>query len=271
MPDETTVATTQSSDTTTVTPAVTEPQSTPSTTQSTDIDSIVNERVNAKLATHKRTLQAQLKEAQQKATAYDQLQGQVGELLESGLIDGVEDLGEFRQAAAETLDQYKSEAERLADEGKKQTKLLEDVTKRADDATSRYDKAMIRQGVIDEAVNKVVSPGALRLVQQHLAEYAENTDKGVVFNYPVKDEEGKLVSTPMTAKQAVEAMEANVTDFGTLFKSTVTGGAGGEIVDGITQTSSGIIDFGNLSMEKYMELQSKNPGALAESLAKARL
>jgi hypothetical protein len=239
------------------------------TSPEVDIDAIVNERVNAKLASHKRTLQQQLKDAQTKAQAYDQLQPKVAELLESGLIDGVEDLDEFRQVAADTIDQYKSEAERLADEGKKQSKMLEEARLRAEEVTNRYNQAMIRQDIINEAADKAYSPGALKLIQSELSQYAENTDKGVVFNYPSKNEDGEIVNTPLTAKQAVEAMEANV-DFAPLFKNTVTGGAGGEVVDGIPQ-SNGVIDFGNMSMEKYIELQSKNPGALDQSLAKVRL
>jgi hypothetical protein len=269
MPDENIGATTPTEPTAPAAPATPTPAA--PVAPVSDIDAIVNERVNAKLANHKRTLQTQLRDAQQKAAAYDQLQGQVGELLESGLIDGVEDLGEFRQAAAETLDKYKSETERLADEGKRSEKLLAETAKRAEEVTTRYDQAMIRQDVINEAVDKVVSPGALKLVQQHLAAYAQNTDKGVVFNYPVANEEGADEVKPLTAKQAVEAMEANVSDFGTLFKSTVSGGAGDEVVNGVTRTPTGNIDFSNMSMDKYIELQSKNPGALAQTLANTRL
>lgn len=258
----------------TIDPIVTPPMvdiPTPDAAPTTDLEAIINERVNAKLANHKRTLQGQLKEAQTKATAYEQLQNQVGELLESGLIDGVESLGEFREAATDTINTYKSEAERLVDEGKKQAKILDDVTQRANEVTSRYDQAMIRQDVINEAASKTVSPGALKLVQQHLANYAKNTEEGVVFDYPVANDEGKTVLTPMNAEQAVAAMEANVSDFGTLFKSTVSGGAGGEIVDGLNRRQDGHIDFGNMSMDKFMELKTKNPAALAHTLANSRL
>ena len=245
---------------------------TPTPEPAVDIDAIVNERVNAKLANHKRTLQQQLKDAQGKASAYDRLQGQVGELLESGLIDGVEDLDDFRHSVTETLDQYKSETERLADEDKKKSKLLDDAVKRAEEVTTRYNNAMINQGITDEAVDKAVSPGALNLIKQHLSQFAKTADDGTVtFDMPVKNDEGQVEVKSLTPKQAVENMEADVTNFGTLFKSTVSGGAGGEVVDGVFRTQNGDIDFGNMSMEKYLELRDKNPDLVEKTLKNMRL
>lgn len=241
-----------------------------------DIEAIVNDRVNAKLATHKRTLQLQLKDAQTKATAYDQLQGQVGELLDDPRFEGVENLGDFRQAASDTIDQYKSEAERLTDEGEKQGKLLSDATQRADSVEIRYNTAMAKQAVTNEAAHLASTPASLKFIQQELAQFANAPDAegGVTFDMPIKNEEG----TPefkkgVTAKEAVQALEADVTNYGPHFKSFVAGGtgSGGEAVDGVMRTQTGTIDFGKMSMEKYVELQSKNPEALMKSLMDTRL
>ena len=54
---------------------------------------VTQAELDSMMAKHKRGLQSELKTAQQKAAAFEALQGQVSDLLGSGLIDGVGVLG----------------------------------------------------------------------------------------------------------------------------------------------------------------------------------
>lgn len=226
--------------------------------------------LNAKMAEHKRGLQKELSEAKSKAAAFDQLQGQVSELLGSGLIDGVEDLAGFREKAGQTLESFKTKEQQLVEEHKKTTKALETAQKTAKEYTERYERATIARAITDEASAKSVSPGATELIQMKLAPLAVvNPDGSVAVNMTVKDDEGKAVAKKISVKEAVEILEADAANFGTLFKSTVNGGAGGQ-VDGVKKTPEGYVDFNNLSFEKFIELQKKNPDVIQKSLAAMR-
>ena len=240
-------------------------------TPSEPVITLTQSEYNAKLAGNKRKLQSDLAESKKKAAAYEALQQQVSEALQSGLFEGVETLDEFANAASSTISQLQSDAERYAAEQAKTTKALTAAQQAAEAATAKFNAAQIRQAVNNAAPigDKVVSAGALDLVHMSLSQYAQvKDDDSVVFVMDVKDEDGNTVKAELTAAEAVSQMESNVSQYGTLFKSTVNAGAGGEIIDGVKRTPTGGIDLSNLSMEKFMELENKNPGAVAASLTR---
>lgn len=225
------------------------------------------EQLNAKLAENKRGLQRQLSEAAAKAAAFDKLQAQVSELIAKGGFEGVEDLGGFAAQFESTLNQTRSEAEQQKAEAAKLKAALEAAQKQAGDATSKWAKAAIERAISDEAGPRAVSAGAVDLVRMKLAGDAIVKDDGsVVIRQTLKNEEGKPYTKEISVKEAVAAMEADVTNYGPLFKATVNSGAGGA-ADGVRRTPDGGIDFATLSFEKFMELSKKAPDVLARSVA----
>lgn len=251
------------------TPAVPSVEPAPSAPAPTAEPTFTQAELNAKLATHKRSLQNDLAAANKKATAFDSLQTQVSELLDSGLLDGVENLADFQDAAALTINELRPDAERHEAETQKSQKALQIAQEAATTATTKFNQASINQSINDACPigTKAVSAGALNLIKMHLGQFADvQADDSVTFTMDVADEDGNVSSQKLTAEKAVQLMESNVTEFGTLFKATVNGGGGGEIVDGVKRTPTGQIDVETLDMEKFIELESKNPGAVAASL-----
>lgn len=228
--------------------------------------------LNAKMAENRRNLQKELEAAKAKAQAFDNLQGQVSELLGSGLIDGVEDLSDFRTKAGQTIEAFKTERQKFEEHSKKTAKELEAAKKQAEQFANRYNQAQISRTISDEAGPKAISPGALELIQLKLAQScAVGEDGSVTVTMNVKDpESGKVGPKQMTVKEAVGLMESDVTNYGTLFKSTVNSGTGNQVVDGVKRTDNGNIDFENLDFEQFMQLQKKAPGAINKSLAGLR-
>lgn len=226
------------------------------------------DELNSKLAGNKKDLRQRLQQAETRAAAYDQLQGQVATFLDGGL-EGVEveSLDDFRDAAAATLSQFRTDQERMADEQAKTAKALDVATQRAEAAESKFTTSTINQAITDEAVDKAYSAGALKLIKQHLRQYAVlQKDDSVVFTMNVADEEGNVSEKALTAKQAIEAMEADVDNFGPLFKSGVNGGTGengnGKVSKGKVVNRDGSI---NVSMEEFMQMD--DPNHLAEMVA----
>lgn len=228
--------------------------------------------LNAKMAENRRNLQKDLEAAKSKAQAFDNLQSQVSELLGSGLIDGVEDLSDFRTKASQTIEAFKTERQKFEEQSKKSAKELETARKQAEQYANRYNQAQVSRTISDEAGPKAVSPGALELIQLKLSQAsAVGEDGTVTVTMNVKDPEtGKVGPKQMTVKEAVSLLESDVTNYGTLFKSTVNSGAGGQVVDGIKKTDNGSIDFENLDFEQFMQLQKKAPGVIQKSLAGLR-
>lgn len=228
--------------------------------------------LNAKMAENRRNLQKELDAAKSKAQAFDNLQGQVSELLGSGLIDGVEDLTDFRTKASQTIESFKTERQKFDEYTKRTNKELETAKKQAEQFASRYNQAQISRTISDEAGPKAVSPGALELIQLKLAQScAVGEDGSVTVTMNVKDpDSGKVGPKQMTVKEAVTLLEADVTNYGTLFKSTVNTGTGNQVFDGVKKTDSGEIDFEKLDFEQFLQLQKKAPGAINKSLAGLR-
>jgi hypothetical protein len=230
--------------------------------------------LDAKFAQHRRGLQKELAEARQKAASFDALQGQVSELLGSGIIDGVDDLEDFRNAASETINAAKSEAEQAALKNAKMEKDLQKANETAQLNQRRYETAMIERSISDEASSLVVDghgrEGALEYFQLKLGPKAKVQENGdVLVEWKVMNEDtGRMETKDVSVKAALQSMEAEPTKFGRYFKSTVNGGAGGETVDGIKRTADGNLDFANMDFQKFRELQAKNPHLLAEAANK---
>lgn len=226
--------------------------------------------VDAIMAKNKRTLQQELEQARTKAAGFDELNNQVRQLLDSGLISDAENLSDFREQASATLERFKSEQEKLMDERTKQQKALEEAQKRAEQAQQRYNDAQALRAISDEAVSKAEGPGAVELIQMKLKPLSEvNPETGeVTVRYPITDEDGNTQEKKVTVAEAIEAMEADVSRYGRLFKSTVNSGAGGGVVDGVKRNPDGRIDFSKMTMEQYLELQSKNPGLIEQAMSR---
>lgn len=223
---------------------------------------------NAKMAENRRNLQKENEALKTKAQAFDNLHGQVSELLGSGLIDGVEDLTDFRTKASQTIETFKTERQKFEEQSKKTAKELETARKQAETFANRYNQAQISRTIADEAGPKAVSPGALNLIQLALSQSCTvGEDGSVTVTMNVKDEDsGKMVAKALTVKDAVARLEADVPNYGTLFKSTVNSGTGNQVVDGVKKTDNGSIDFESLDFQQFLQLQKKAPGAIEKSL-----
>lgn len=234
---------------------------------------LTQEELNAKFADHKRGMQRELAEARKKAQAFEALQGQVSDLLESGLIDGVEDLDDFRDAAAQTLHSFQSEKEQYEANQKQMAKKLEQATQEAAQSRQRYEHALIQRAITDDAADMVVDgpgrEGAIEFFQLKLGQIAQVKDDVVQVEWEVTDEEtGRTEKRFVPVKDVLKSMESNPTKYGRYFKSTVNGGDGGETVDGVKRTDDGSIDFANMDFNKFKELKQKNPQLLNDAAAK---
>ena len=240
---------------------------------------MTQEQLNAKLAGNKRTLQSQLTEAQRKANAFDALQGQVSELLESGIIDGVEDLDGFRDAAASTLQQFQTEKETLERQNAATEKKLTAAQKLAEETRQKYEQSLIQRQISDDAADLVVEgqgrEGAIEYFQLKLSQNAQVDEQGNVgVKWSVTDPEtGNVEQKVVPVSEALKSMEAEPSKYGRYFKSTVNGGTGTEpSLDGVKRTADGGIDFsaqtGENGFQQFMELRSKNPSALTEAANK---
>jgi hypothetical protein len=243
----------------------------PAAEQVEPVFTMTQSELNALNAKNRRNMQSQLSDAQKKAKAYEALQAQVSEAISNGLFEGVETLDDFAEAAQSTIMELQSEQERFAAEQNKTSKALAEAQQRADEAIGKFNSATIDQAIVDNCPigdgpnAKAVSAGALNLVKMHLRQFAEvQPDSSVVFNMPVKGEDGSVEVKPLSAAEAIGQMEMNVRDYGTLFRSTVNAGTGVE-VDGVKRTQNGQIDIANMDYEKFIEMETKNPGAIAAS------
>ena len=235
---------------------------------------VTQDQLNAAKAQGKRSDRAKLAELQKQAAAFQQLRGEVSDLLESGLIEGVEDLSDFREKASSVINETKSEAEKSAALLKKQSKELSAAQAKAEQATLKFQQATIDRAIKDAAPpkSKTVSQGATNLIARLLADSASlDENDNVVVSMLVKDEDGTPEMKALTPEQAVAQLEQDVTNYGTLFVSTVNGGAGGEVIDGVKRNPEGAIDLGSLAttdagFEKFMEIAAKNPEALLRTI-----
>jgi hypothetical protein len=231
--------------------------------------------LDAMMAKNRRSVQQQLTEAQNKAQAFDALHGKVSELLDSGLIDGVEDLDGFRTAAEEVISRHRSESETLKRNQSAMESKLTKAMKDAEDSRSRYATAMVQRQIADDAAELAVDgpgrEGAIEFFQLKLGQLAQfNHETGEVgVKWKVTDDEtGRTEEKVVPIKQALKDMEANPSKYGRYFRSTVNGGAGGETVDGVQRTPDGGLDFAKMDFNKFKELSKKNPRLLREQAEK---
>jgi hypothetical protein len=245
---------------------------TPITPAKEDKITMTNAELNAKLKSHRLGLQRKLDAAEKRATGFDTMQNQVTDMLQSGIVDGIESEGldAFRQSVEQTIADHRSEADNLKAEAGKQAKALKSAEDRATTATNKFNMSTINQSITDEAADKAYSAGALNLIRKELRDKATLDDSDVAtFLMNVADEEGNVKPTRVSAKQAVEIMEADVTNFGPLFKSAVNSGAGTPVtVDGLKRNASGAIDLSKMTMEQFMEMEDKNPGLIEQSITR---
>jgi len=247
------------------TPAPTTPPGTITLTQA-ELDTM--------MANNRRNQSKRIQELEAEAQRGKDLNARVSDLLDSGIIDGVGDLDEFRSEAAKIVDQAKSDKERFEAAQSKSAKDLKAAQEVAELNQLKYESAMIERSISDDAAGVVVEgqgrEGALEYFQLKLGPKSKVQEDGTVLvDWKVMDEEtGKMTDKQVPVKVALQSMEAEPTKYGRYFKSTVNGGAGGETVDGIGRTADGNLDFANMPFEKFQELKSKNPNALSEAANK---
>lgn len=212
---------------------------------------MTQEEYNARLAHHKRKL---AKEAEDNKKAVNTLKSQMDELLKGRSID------EIREEIEETQTALKSAEERHAEEQERANNRLGEAEKARDEAISRYETATVDRAIIDEASGKATSPAAANLIRKELADRATVAEDGTVTVKMMVEKDGVKAPAQVSVAEAVSMLEADVSNWGPAFKSTVNGGAGGEVVDGVRRTASGNPDFESMTMEQFIEIQNKNPG-----------
>lgn len=220
---------------------------------------------------YRKALQKELTDAKSQLAEYGTLQGQVQELLDSGLLPENAEFDDFKDATSKTLEGLMSDKQKAE---KAQSATAEKLTKAEKLAESRWEKfkrARVFTEVAIEGKDKARGAGALRVMQKELlpfADVADDADGTVTFNMNVTDENGHTESKDVNAKRAIELMEENVSEWGFLFNIAVNGGGGGEItIDGIPRRGpKGKVDINKLTMEQFLELEQKNPQALEEAL-----
>jgi len=225
------------------------------------IKDIPEAELNAFLAKHKRTLQTELKQAKSEAKAYQTLKAQMDQILEGRPLD------EFREEVEANLSSLRNEKEQAELKAAKQSKELERATKQAQEYQTRYERAQTTRAISDVAGPKAVSTGAAELINQLLSPRSKVLDDGsVLVTMEVMDEDlGKKIPKDVTPAEAVAILESDVTNYGTLFKTTAHSG-NGTSVDGLKRTPEGTVDIQKLSFKEFRELEKNNPEALLAAL-----
>lgn len=236
--------------------ASTQQQQTPpaADTDQDDVGSIVlsQDEYNRRLANQKRRV---LKEAEEKLAAANQLQKRVQEVLNGRDIDEVKDeMSELNEA-------LKSEQQKRAEEAEKASNRVANIELERDEAIQKYQSNLVDRKLFEAIGLKARSESAAKLVKRELASRAvvENDE---VFVKAMVTEDGVTSEKKVTPDAAVALLEKDVAEWGYAFKSTVNGGAGAEVVDGVQTKIDGQLDWDHLTEnpEKFMELQAKDPG-----------
>jgi len=239
----------------------------------TSIDQIPQNLRNQLESQHRKGLQQRLADAEAKAASAGELRNQTQQFMEqlSGTMEFEEgsDLGDVALQLSGTLDSMKTEKEKLDAANTKQAEQLAEALKAADGYKSQYENTLINNATMNELAGKVVPGKAGELVAQELSKVAKVGEDGAVgFEIDVTDENGHTAKQVVSAEQAVKSLEANVSDWGFAFKSTVNSGTGGDVVDGIQRTGEGGIDWDAMTKNpaKFFELMEKNPGLIEDSI-----
>jgi len=225
-------------------------------------------KLNDIMAKHKRQVQGELKQTKQALTETQQAQARLKKLAE-GLAGGeVEDTEAFMRDLAETVNKLDTDAERTAKAQRNQAKALTEAQEAAANYQRLYETSTIERAIKDAAPvgEKSFSQGTQNLIVDALKKAAKIENGEVVFDGG-KDEDGDPVV--WTATDAVNAMEADVDNFGSLFTATVKAGMSGDLVDGMKFDKEGGVDPNDLKdFAKFRELKKKNPEALEKTFGK---
>ena len=212
-------------------------------------------------AEHKRGLQTQLQEANSRLQQASILQAQVDELM-GALPEGIE-IGDVADNVVQTLDAMRSEKERLEAANKSAADKLKAAEELAASNLNSFHNALKNNEFALKAGPKAVSESAAKLISMHLDSISSVDPKTneVKVTMDVADENGHVTKdAKISVEQAVALMEANVKEWGPLFKATQNGGGGAE-VNGVMRTPDGGVDLKALTKDpaKFFELSKKNP------------
>ena len=222
---------------------------------------------DAKMAAHKRGLQRELAAAREQAANAGELKSQVQQLLDLGIVPDGSNLDDLSTA----LDGLLTDKERYERDAAAKASELEAASAKASEFETLF-RNSTREQALSAAMNgRVVNDGAAELVQLLLKDKAVyGDDHSVTFKMSVKGEDGKVTEQQLSATEALNALEAMPSKYGTLFKSTVNAGPGGTLPDGTPKNSDGTIDMSSMTYEQFADLADNNPKALAAHVAKMK-
>ena len=146
--------------------------------------------------------------------------------------------------------------------------LLADEKKNTDAWRKRFEDSAIQNALVDAAhrsdafsadqITRLLGPST-RVVERTDERGKGTGDYEVVVDLPDSDEQGNPTTRTLSAREALETMQAKPI-YGNLFKSNLVSGVASSSGAGVTP--GGRIDVRNLTQEQYMELRRTNPTAL---------
>ena len=211
----------------------------------TELDGVVAE--------DRRKTETKLKaQVTEKQTAYEQLQTQVADLL------GGKPIEEVKTEFATTLSKLQSSEEKAKTLEIQSATRIKEAESKATAAETKFKDLAIGRALLDAALPKAVTSATANLIAKELREKATVDENGVVTLEVELVEDGAKVKKKITPEQAVEIMEKQVDQWGSLFKSGVSGGTNGK-GSNVPTTPAGEVDFSKMSMPQYAEWRKANP------------
>lgn len=204
--------------------------------------------VNRLLAENKKNLQ---REAQQNKEAYETLHQQVEEMLQGKPFE------EFRAEAETTAAKLRSVEEQFKIDQSKAQKALQQAQEAAKTYETKYRDSTITRALKDAATDKASTKASINLIAELLKPNSAVGDDGTVTVEMEVEEEGVKIKKKLTPEEAVAVLESRPSDWGPLFKSTVSGGSG-NMADGVMR-KDGKLDISKMTMEQYVEARKKDP------------
>jgi hypothetical protein len=168
-----------------------------------------------------------------------------------GLLQG-KSIDELREQIEQTQSKLRSAEDQAKIEAGRYQKKLKDAEDRALSNEQRLRNHLVQRTLLDAALmdDKASTPASADLIVQILEKSSTiDLDSGEVSVELMVEEEGIRTKKKMSPKQAVEWLEAQPSKYGPLFKSTVSGGAGGS-TDGLKRKGGGL-DVSSMTMEQY--------------------
>jgi len=192
------------------------------------------------------------REAEKLRETHSAMKNQLEELLQGKSIDEIREEIESTQAKLRSAeDQAKIDAARFQ-------KKLKDAEDRALTNEQKLRNHLTHSQLLGAALeeNKASTPAAADLMVQILKDFAKiDLTTGDVSVEVAVEEEGVTTKKSLTPKQAIEWLESQPSKYGPLFKSFVSGGAGGS-TDGIKR-KEGRLDVSSMSMEQYAKRRAE--------------